>query len=478
MANILSILTSAGTSLAAQQEVTATASNNIDNANTPGYSRQTAVVTDLAPTDTVGGTVVGGGATVTTVTQARNRFLEAQIPQALAQAAQSSAESDALASLATFNTGTDASSGSSTTTGGALSTAISSFYSSLSAVAQDPSDPSLRSAAFGEAQALAQAFNTTSEDIASSRSALDTQASGLVGEINAAAAAVAQLNGEIQEASAGGTPPNDLLDQRQTQLDTLATLTGGTPLTTSQGYVNVMLPGGIALVAGTSAGSLSTQPDPTNGGHLGLVLTQPGGTSTIAIADAGVGGSLGGTLAARDGALATAAAQVDELASDLSAQLNTVNEAGYGLAGSTGLALFTTGPTATGAAGAMSLALSNSDQLALSATSGATGDATNAQALVATQSAALSGGEDVTSTLSSITSQFGTAASDAQALSTQDSALSANLQTQRASYSGVSTDEELITLQSAQRAYEAISKVITTTDTMMDYLLSMTNITT
>jgi flagellar hook-associated protein 1 len=231
-------------------------------------------------------------------------------------------------------------------------------------------------------------------------------------------------------------------------------------------------------VAGTSAGSLSTQPDPTNGGHLGLVLTQPGGTSTLTLTDAGVGGSLGGTLAARDGALEGAQASVDQLASDLSTSLNTVNEAGFGLDGSTGLPLFTTGATVSGAAGAMALAIANPNQLALSATSGASGDSTNAQALIATQSTPLSTGADVTDTLASITSQYGTAASDAQAMSTQDSAMSQNLLTQRASFSGVSTDSELITLQSAQHAYEAISQVITTTNNMMDVLLNMTTVTT
>jgi len=56
-----------------------------------------------------------------------------------------------------------------------------------------------------------------------------------------------------------------------------------------------------------------------------------------------------------------------------------------------------------------------------------------------------------------------------------DAALKTHLTTLRDSSSGVSTDDELVDMQKTQRAYEAISKVITTTNAMFDTLLNMTS---
>jgi len=124
MADLLAILSGAQTSLAAQQALTATASHNINNANTPGYSRQIANLVPLTPADQVNGAFIGRGATLDTVTQARNRFLEAQMPSTLASAARYSAESDGLAAFHGLDT--DSTSG--------LGAAVGSFYSSLTAL--------------------------------------------------------------------------------------------------------------------------------------------------------------------------------------------------------------------------------------------------------------------------------------------------------------------------------------------------------
>jgi flagellar hook-associated protein 1 FlgK len=469
MSDLLSILSGAATSLSAQRALTATASHNIDNANTPGYSRQTANLEELTPAEQVNGAFIGRGATLGTVTQARDRFLEAQIPQALGQAAYHTAQSDALQAYHGLDP---------EATGG-LGSAISGFYSNLTALAQDPSNSGLRASFLGAARTLAQTFNRTSQQIESARSGLDAQVGDLTTQINSEATAVAQLNAQIRQARGSGAEPNDLLDLRQTHLDNLAELAGASFVPTSEGDVNVTLPGGMTIVAGSHPGTLGTVPDAANDGHLSVTLIQPDGSGPVVLAGSALGGTVGGTLSARDDALAATRKDVDDLASDLGAAVNTVHAAGAGLDGSAGLPLFTFG-AGIGAAAQIGVAVTDPRQLAMAAATSPAGtppppgDASNADALLATASSPLAtSGKDVQSTLSSIVSQFGSTSATAKAFAEQDGALKDSLTRMRDSYSGVSIDEEMINLQKAQRGYEAIAKVIQTTDEMMQTLMSL-----
>ena len=462
MADLLSILANAGTSLAAQQALQATAGHNIENANTPGYARQRVTLEAVAPADTVNGQYIGRGATVGSITQARDRFLEAQIPAALGQAAASSAESDVLSSVDALDP----------TASGGIGDALSSFYSAFQALTQDPSDTSLRTAALGAASGLATSFQRTRSSLEAARTGVDQQLVGLVSQVNSEAAQVADLNAQINAASASGATPNDLLDLRQKHLDTLAQLVGATPVATNGTDVQVMLAGGVALVSGDQAATLSTAPRAD--GHLDLAITPAGAASSQPIATS-IGGQVGGALAARDGALADAVSGLDHLAFDVAGAVNAVHSASYGLDGSTGLDLFQVGATFDGAAG--SIAVNGAvgvAQLATAGTAGASGDASGAQALVATQDAALpTSGATVQGTLASLTSAFGAATSRAQALSDNDGAMADNLTNLRESASGVSIDDELITMQAAQRGYEAITQVIQVADSMLDTLLQL-----
>ncbi len=465
MADLLSILSGAASSLAAQRGLTATAGHNIDNANTPGYSRQTANLEALVPAEQVGGAYIGRGATLGTVTQARDRFLEAQIPAALGNAAFSSAQSDALQAFHGLDPNA---------TGG-LSDAISGFYSSLSALAQNPNDSGLRSAFLGAARTMAQTFNRTSQGLEAERSGIDAQASALAAEVSSEAAAVAGLNTQIRQARGTGAEPNDLLDLRQTHLDKLAELAGATTVPTSEGDVNVTLPGGLTLVAGGRAGSLTAVPDATNGGHLQIMVQLPDGSKPTALANAGVGGTLGGSLDARDGTLLSTGQNIDHLAADLAQTVNDQHQLGFQLNGNPGTAVFDVGAGWAGAAGHMSLLLTSGDQLALAASAGgASGDAGNANALVATSQAALAtSGKAPADTVADVVSSFGSASSTSKAFADQDAGMKDNLTAMRESVSGVSIDEEMITLQQAQRGYEAIAKVIQTADEMLQTLLTI-----
>ncbi len=181
MSDLLSLLSMGANALDAQTTATATASNNLANANTPGYSRQTANLAAVLPAFRLGGSFIGQGVTVGSITQSRDFGAEQQFISANDNQASSTAESNALQTLSALDP----------QGAGNLGDALSSFYTSMRALAQNPSDPSLRQAALGDTQAVALAFNSTSSSISEARSAIDSQLQGNLGQVNALATQMA-----------------------------------------------------------------------------------------------------------------------------------------------------------------------------------------------------------------------------------------------------------------------------------------------
>jgi flagellar hook-associated protein 1 FlgK len=462
--NLFALLSNAATSLAAQRAASSTAAHNIQNVNTPGYARQRAELATAGAELVGAGVWIGRGAVVGAVTQTRDRYIEAQLPRVFAEAAHSSAESESLDAVHTLDP----------ERAGSLATNLGAFYAALQTLSQNPGDPGLRATALGAARTLASTFNRSSEEIANAQGGIDQRIGGWAEQVNASARAVADANNAIMRARAAGGAPNDLLDVRQRELDKLAELTGGVPVPQSDGVVHVILPGGGALVSGTLAGELSTVPDPANAGLVSVRLTAPSGGPAVPVPPGGLGGSIGGALAARDGGMARALAGLDTLARDLAGALNAAHAGNYGLDGVTGRPLFSASDGGPITAATLQVALSDASQLATaSSAAAASGDAGGALALVATQRQALSGGADVQGTLSAITSAFGAEAQRASAYAEQGEGLKEQFVAMRESASGVSLDEELVAMQAAQRAYEAIAKVLQAADEMTKTLMQL-----
>jgi flagellar hook-associated protein 1 FlgK len=396
--------------------------------------------------------------------------VEAQLPAIMGQASFSSAESSALQAVAVFNTN-DAS---------GLSSALPAFFSALQALSANPSDTSLRSAALAAATSLTQAFNATSQGISGAQDGLDQQVEGSIPQANQLAAQIASLNQQIRVAQASGSSPNSLIDTRQQAQDQLEQLTGATPVPDKSGDVNLVLPGGQSLVSGDQAATLSTVPDPSNDGHLLVQIQESSDSAPTSIADSGLGGTLGGSLAARDGALAQAGQGLDSLAYNLATAVNAVQSTGYGTDGSTGNDLFEIPPTATGAAAQISVnatVAANPQMLAAASSATAPGDGTNLQQILDLQDAPLAGGSCPADTLASVVSAFGAASQTATNNSTADAAVQTGMIAQRLSVSGVSSNEEVINLTQAQQAYQAVSQVVQTTNNLLNSLMSMMTVT-
>lgn len=467
--DLIGVMLNAAQGLGVYRAQVATASNNISNANTPGYSRQEAVATETTPSEVVGTNgYIGRGVTLQGVVQARDPFVEAQLSMAFSNSSSSSAQSDALSTVTALNPQSQTS----------VTNALGAFYSALRSLNQNPSDLGLRQSVVDSAQSLATAFNTTSSSIIQARNGIDQNVSAVIDKVNGLLSSVADLNKSIALAVNSGRTPNDLLDVRQNDLDQLAQMIGARAVPDDHSGVNIVLPGGTCLVSGIVASKLSIQANVNNGNHLDVVFQPQDGGSPSVLKQSELGGQIGGLVSARDDTLGTAETSLDNLAFDFSSAINGQHEKGYALDGSTGHDLFTVlgGPTDAAKNIAVDATVFGNPSLVAAAgsTPVASGDSTNLQALIATEDATLpSSNLSASGAFAKLTSDFGIAQSSASDSAAFNQSVMTDLTNARASTSGVSVDDELTKLMQAQNAYNALSKVIATSNTMLQDLMNI-----
>ncbi len=462
MSGLLALLQQSAMSLQAQQSYSSTVAHNLSNSNTPGYSRQRAEISAAAPAERFGNSFIGRGAMLMAVSQARDRFLEAQMPGSISQEMASGTEAQTLESVSTLDLDNS------------IAPALSNFYSGLRALAQNPGSSNYREAAVGAATQLALSFNRSSQAIEASRSGVDAKMEARLPEINESLAQIARLNVQVRQARNGGAEPNDLLDTRQRLTDRMSELLGAVPVANKEGDMNLTLSDGTSLVASEKAAVLSVLPDATNSGHAQIYIQKPDGSPRQPYSGT-PGGEFGGMLAARDGAMKHASEQIDQLAFDLAGSINTIAQTGVALDGSTGRDLFTGITTVSGAARSMTMnaAIASNTSLFPAGSTSAPGNSNAVQGMIDTEAVALSGGTNAAGALARITADFGASAQRASTMHEGDAAMLTQLDSMRQSASGVSVDEELVNMQQAQRAYEAVSRVIKTADSMLETLLSL-----
>jgi len=157
--------------------------------------------------------------------------------------------------------------------------------------------------------------------------------------------------------------------------------------------------------------------------------------------------------------------------------VNTAHAASYATDGSTGRPLFEVPAAAAGTFRTFKVnaeIAADPRLLGTASSAGAgPGDGSGTLAILGTQSAAVSGGSTPAGALASLISTFGSSSARASATAEHEVVLRDHLLELRDGFSGVSIDEELIELTRSQRAFEAVAKVMTTADEMLDTLMNL-----
>jgi flagellar hook-associated protein 1 FlgK len=463
--SLFSILSTSGQSLHVHRARTEIAAHNIANVATPGFTRRRADLVDM-PEALMGGARIGAGVGIHGVSRLRDRFLEAEVATTYGRAGAAESEYGALTKLRAFDLDSPLH----------VSSALSAFFSSLRDVSLHPENAGVRAAAVGQASTLASAIRTSASATEATRQGIDVEVRALADEASALAAEVAHLNAAIRIEAASGHAPNDLLDARMRAAERLSEITGARVIPDDDGNMNLSLPGGAAVVIGTVSSSFDTVVDATNRGHASLRLVPSSGAPQV-LSSTDVSGALAGLLVARDDVLRQVSDGLDVFATDLANAMNAVHAANFGLDGVTGRNLFDVGGAVLGSALRFTVdaAVANDPNALASSNDGAAvpGNNEGILQLLAVEDATLPNGLTPGSSLVSLVGSFAARTQRAAAIEGQEVALKTRLDELRSEVSGVSIDEELITLTEAQRAFEAVSKVIQTADSLLDAVIKL-----
>ena len=317
MANIFTIGQSA---LAAAQAGLSTAGQNIANAATPGYSRQSVVQTASTP-QPLGFGYIGQGTQVTGIQRIYNDYLGAQVVSA--QSGKSQLEVQYTQIQQIDNMLADPTAG--------LSGAMQDFFNGLQDVSTFPADAPARQAALSNAQALTSRFQDMQGRLDAIGQGVNLQIKDGVQTINQLAQQLVSLNQAIDRAQSltDGKPANDLLDQRDQVIRDLSKLI---KVNVSQqgGQYCVFIGNGQPLVSGAALHSLKAVASRTDPSRL-EVAYDTAGQKSILSADNLAGGALGGLLEFRSQILAPAQNALGRIALGLASALNAQQAQGLTL---------------------------------------------------------------------------------------------------------------------------------------------------
>jgi flagellar hook-associated protein 1 FlgK len=221
--------------------------------------------------------------------------------------------------------------------------------------------------------------------------------------------------------------------------------------------------------------------------HLDLDVADDGSVHVFAQTSSGAGGDvtkflsggeLAGVLNVRDHDVVDMQNDLDEFAFHLASQINTVHSAGFGLDGQSGRPIFEVGTTVKGAAGTLRLSddvAGQPDRLAAATSATALpGDGGQAMLLAAVAESPIGAldGLDPGEAYGRLVGRVGQRKQSAATDVDTRSAMASQIETMKQSVSGVSLDEEMVSMTQFQRAFEAASRVFSTADQLLEDLIN------
>ncbi|MFZ5986026.1 MAG: flagellar hook-associated protein FlgK [Bacillota bacterium] len=188
--------------------------HNLNNVNTPGYSRQKTIQVASRPMPIYDGTgMVGTGSDVTAVERIRDEYLDFKYWSENVSFGEWESKRALLADMeVTFNEPSDS----------GFNKILDEFFGSLQELAKDPDSEAVRALVRERGVTVAKYFNSVATHFEKLQTDINYRINTKVTEVNSLGTQIQQLNRQIYSAELDGNTANDLRDQRALLIDKLS----------------------------------------------------------------------------------------------------------------------------------------------------------------------------------------------------------------------------------------------------------------
>lgn len=428
---ISSLFSIAGNGLGAYQTQMDAISNNIANADTPGYRTETAEMTAIPGTPLTSGVSAGGGVHVSDITRHVDLALQRQLFSAAITKGASDARSNA---LSTVSSGLSESSTQ-------FSASLNSFANALTTLSQQPSATAARVTVLSTAQSLASSANQIQDALETASTGYTKQVSDLQSNVTQEAAHLADLNRSILY-----LPPQQSGSIKDSALEVakdLAAKTGGRFWVGDRGTVDFSLPNGKGLVQDVTSKAMVDTDVPSAGGQMGGLLQVKADT---------------------DGYRQTFTTALQAMVT----QFNTVHQQGTDGNGNAGAAFFN-----LNGGGRLAVAISNADEVAAGRGGGVEDNANASQLANLPNTASPLTGATLSADFNALVAKAGADSQSASATAASADGSYDALDAKQKRTEGVDVDKQAVAMTQAQKMYQAMAQILATENSMLGTLLDV-----
>ncbi|MGL5693692.1 MAG: flagellar hook-associated protein FlgK [Peptostreptococcaceae bacterium] len=220
MAGLLGSLHSAASGMSASQQAIQTTSHNINNMNTPGYSRQRVEQSARRPfsqpglsSSYLGAGQMGQGVQVNNITRIRNSFYDFQFRSESHIYGDISVRYDYYKNMENvFNEPSD----------NAISSSLNKFFNGWHELSKDPNNIGAKNIVIENGKFLANNISQSYDKLGKLKENIEKQTSDILNDVNSMLSTLKELDKNIKIVEASGKTPNDLMDERDKILDELS----------------------------------------------------------------------------------------------------------------------------------------------------------------------------------------------------------------------------------------------------------------